>query len=77
MDGFHLLKTSKRVAFWNELIDWTLMQGPSDEENDVVNHVTVPGEANTRSKIKQETNAQENISNQESLLPKVQEIYFY
>ena len=42
MDGFHLLKTAKGVTFSDQLTDWTLMQRSSDQENNIVNHVSIP-----------------------------------
>lgn len=40
--SFHLLKTSQRVALGNQLGDGALVQSPSDQQDDVVNHVAVP-----------------------------------
>ena len=43
MDCFHLLKAAKRVTFWNELRDSSLVQSSSYQQDNVVNHIAVPG----------------------------------
>ena len=37
----HLLKTSQRMTFTYQLGDWSLVERPCDQEDDVVNHVSV------------------------------------
>ena len=44
MDRLHLLETSKWMALGDELGDRTLVESPGDEQDDVVNHVTVGDE---------------------------------
>ncbi len=41
MNSFHLLEASKWMTFRNQFRNGPLVQGPSDEKNDVVNHVAV------------------------------------
>lgn len=48
MDGFHLLKTTQRMAFRDQFRNRTLMQRASDQQNDIVNHVTVRDEIQER-----------------------------
>lgn len=40
--SFHLLKTSQGVALGHQFRDGALVQSPSDQQDDVVNHVAVP-----------------------------------
>ena len=37
----HLLKTSQRMTFTHQLGDWSLVERPCDQEDDVVDHVSV------------------------------------
>ena len=41
MDRLHLLETAEWVAFGNQLVDWSLVEGASDQQNDVINHIAV------------------------------------
>ena len=41
VNGLHLLKTTKRMTFANQLRDGSLVQGSSDQEDNVVNHVAI------------------------------------
>ena len=43
IDRLHLLKAAQRVAFGHELRDGSLVQSPRDQQDDIVNHVAVPG----------------------------------
>ena len=44
MYGLHLFKAPQGMTFWDKLGDGPLMQGTSYQQDDVVNHVTVPTE---------------------------------
>lgn len=44
VNGLHLFKASQWMTFRNELIDGSLVENSSDQEDDIVNHVTVPTE---------------------------------
>lgn len=44
MNGLHLLETAQRMAFRNQLGDGALMQCARDQQNDVIDHVTVRDE---------------------------------
>lgn len=42
MDGLHLLKTAERVTLADQLTDWSLVKRPSDQQDDIVDHVAIP-----------------------------------
>ena len=42
MYGLHLLEAAKGMTFRDELCDGSLMQGAGNQQDYVVNHVTVP-----------------------------------
>ena len=52
VDSLHLLEASQGMTLWYELRDGTLMQGTSDEKNDIVDHVAVPVKMNCTQKNK-------------------------
>ena len=43
VDGFHLFERTQGMAFGNELGDRSLMQSSRDQQDDVVDHVRIPG----------------------------------
>ena len=43
MNGLHLFKRSQRMTFRDEFGDRALMEGAGDQQNNVVNHVRIPG----------------------------------
>lgn len=43
VDRLHLLEAAKRVTLWHQLRDGPLMESARDQQNDIIDHVAVPG----------------------------------
>ncbi len=42
VDCLHLLKAAQWVTLWHQLRDGSLVEGPRDQQDDVINHIAVP-----------------------------------
>lgn len=44
VDRLHLLEAAQRVTLWHQLRDGTLVEGAGDQQDDVIDHIAVPGD---------------------------------